>query len=144
MNEVTGALINWGAERIKLYEHSGYSPESVFARIFQGQAGKPSHRILCADLTGRAWRIEIIVMHLEPIYRDALLAKFAIPPKPDGTLYSNREMAGKLNISRHAYLMRIRRAKKLFREELKRKKTLDLSHVSRDKIPASNNSPERC
>jgi len=118
MDWVTGMLLAWGHDRMKLYAHSGYSSESTFARIFQGSVGKPEHKILCADLSGRSWATEFKVMALAPIYRDALIVKFALPAKDDGTLFTEKDMARKLGVPRETFRTRVRRAKQRIRHEI--------------------------
>ena len=118
MDWVTGALISWGNDRIKFDTHTGYSSTNTLARIFEGSVGKPGHRILCGDMKGASWRMEVVVMHLDPSYRDALIVKFASPRSDDaGKYYTNHQLAQNyLGISKEAFKSRVRRGKQIVRE----------------------------
>ena len=111
MNYLTGMLQSWGRDRQRLYTHTGYPTESVFSRIFEGTSGKPGHKILCADLPGKSWETETYVMHLPEKYRDVLIAKYALPAKPDGTMFTAREIALNMDISLFCFRKRVTRAR---------------------------------
>lgn len=122
MDWLTGMLQAWGQDRLKLDAHTGYSSVSTFARIFEGATGRAGHKILCADLSGRSWGVEFMVRRMDPIYRDALIAKFSLPAKPDGTIWTDKDIARKFNVPVETFRTRVKRAKRHIRRELKASK----------------------
>jgi hypothetical protein len=105
---VQAGLVLWGEWQIRHGELSGYPPRSSISRIFEaGRSGPPKDRILCADMPGRVWRIHRAWLSLREIYQQALWCKYAMPPRLDGTMMTDREVAMALGLPRDTYRSRV-------------------------------------
>lgn len=116
---VNARLDRWADWQIRFGECTGYPKGSSLSRLFTATRDGPrGARILIRDMpssvaqTHRAWS------RLGDIFKQAIELKFCLPPRPDGTMRTDREVARALGISRDAYRNRIQRGKRMLAQQL--------------------------
>jgi hypothetical protein len=103
----------WGRQFQKVLLDEGYADRSAIDRIFEGIAHLNGHNILCREMHEDAYRVHRRIVQMVAIYRYALIANYCVPPKPDGTLFTRRELARYLDCSLETYKKRVQRGSKL-------------------------------
>ncbi len=112
------ALRHWGPRYRRILESTGFSSFSVFAGLFEGNSGVFTSRVLIPDMDGFSWKVNGWVWSIPTDYAWALVARYSLPPRPDGALYEHKEVAYALNITPSAYAKRLSRAKKKISEKM--------------------------
>ena len=78
--------------------------------------GPPSKtRVLILDPPRKWWPIHKTVLSLVPDYRYALIARYCVPPKDDGTMYSHQELSDALGWKPEEYRKNLRGAKRAYK-----------------------------
>lgn len=103
----------WGFWTGVQYAAEGYSPTSTLSQILSGRSDRPGHRILCVDPPekSRFWEINRRVRKLDRELFEVLVARYALPCRPDGQPYRSSEVAPLIGISGTLFAMRLSAAR---------------------------------
>lgn len=110
-DDLNDILSRWGSYHAARYDQRGYASRSILNCLVEPFYFNPGSRVLVKSQPAWIWAIDTIVAKLDEPYRNALKAKYCLPPV-DGRLLSERQLAALLHISRGAYRQRIYRARK--------------------------------
>ena len=109
----------WGPRYARILLSSGFSGFNIFADLLSINDQPKGHRVLIPDMTPRAWKVNKLVWSIRPVeYAWALVARYALPPKEDGQLYSASEIAMALGWKPGQYRQRVVRARKKYQKKL--------------------------
>ena len=108
MNYLLG---RWGHYIALQHATTGYPTTNALLQALSGGRGRPGSRPLGKDLPSDVWRVEQAVNGLPGIYRNALLAFYALPPKEDGLIRTRVEIAALLGTTPGAFRKRVYRAR---------------------------------
>jgi hypothetical protein len=115
---VVSDLKYWGYFKGRQCAADGYPPESTLRELLSGRTDDTGHRILCLDMTPKAWQINARVMTLPTDYIAALIGRFCLPIRSDGHPYEASQIAEALGVGIWTYKHRLTAAKKLYREKI--------------------------
>ena len=115
---IEGELRYWGPRYRRILLSEGYSSFSPFAGLLEGRSGKFTAKILIPDMTERAWEVNHGVWTLPTDYAWSLVARYCLPPKENGAMYSDHEISIALHCSPECYRKRLARARVKLQQRL--------------------------
>ena len=116
MKKVTGLLREWGDFVAANIDFSDEYGESILYRcaVFGGytELGQAEHKVLCEDMPVKLKRIDRAVKLLPKWEQDCVTVFFCSPIKDDGNIYTKRELANMLKMSKYNFESNLTRGKR--------------------------------
>ena len=108
-----GELNRWGRWIERHFDYEGYPGVNIIESYLQGRGGGTGgHKILCLDWPSGIYAIHRRLLMVVPdAEREALWMRYCVRLKPDGTLWSETEIALRAGIDIESWRKRIWRAK---------------------------------
>jgi len=111
-----GLLREWGEHVIKHIDWADEYGENILyqAGLFEGsvQEGRSGSKVLCPEMPPRLRKVDLLVNRLPNRESKCVKAWYCAPPKEDGKLYTKRELARVMGISKYKFDEFLRRGKK--------------------------------
>ncbi len=107
--------INW---LYRLIHDRGARPDVIYDTDDNGEVFISRDRILCPEMSKNVRKVQIAVNSLPNIEEKCIAFRYCAPPKDDGNLYTKRELARVLHMSRYAFNNHLARARKKLRKNL--------------------------
>ena len=115
---VEGDFKYWGYYKGRQCAADGYPAGATIKEIMAGSVPRPGHRILVKDMTPRAWDINGRIMQLPSEQIEALIGRYCLPVKANGTRYEADEIATAIGVSVRTYHRRLTDARVQYRRIL--------------------------
>lgn len=104
-------LNRWGRWLETHYMSKGYrTMDTIVAAMMGRGGGNAGHVILCLDMPTDIYATHGRVLRLPEHEQDAILIKFAVKLKPDGQLWTDRELCLTAGIDLESFQKRVNRA----------------------------------
>lgn len=110
-------LVQWGDWNLRHMDHTGLPSINLVEKYFYqpGGGGVPGHRILAPEAPRSVREYERAVSKLSNREQQAVTLKYCAPLAPDGNVYTHRQLARKLGISKDAFEKALTRGKRRIR-----------------------------
>jgi len=108
-------LSYWGYWQGLQLAADGAPPQSIIKQLDMPPGPRSRDKILILDPPKRWWPIHRVILTLEYDHRKALIARYAVPPREDGTMRTHGELAEILGWWPEEYSDKLRAAKRSYK-----------------------------